>query len=90
MQVNTGRNGSKQFTMRSAFRECNHTQPDFEPGPYGIKTVSTRFHPYLDPHRNPCQFLMDFERYGGEKSFGHVQIFYTDLDSVLISVLTRF
>jgi hypothetical protein len=28
-------------------------QPDFEPGPYGIKTVSTRFH----PHRNTCQFL---------------------------------
>jgi hypothetical protein len=24
----------------------SHTQPDFEPGPYGIKTVSTRFHPH--------------------------------------------
>jgi hypothetical protein len=24
----------------------SHTQPDFEPVPYGIKTVSTRFQPY--------------------------------------------
>jgi hypothetical protein len=24
----------------------SHKQPDFEPVPYGIKTVSTRFHPY--------------------------------------------
>jgi hypothetical protein len=46
MQVHKGRNGSKQFTMRSAIRECSHTQPDFEPGPYGIKTASTGFHPY--------------------------------------------
>jgi hypothetical protein len=31
----------------------SRTQPDFEPGLYGIKTVSTGFH----PHRNTCQFL---------------------------------
>ena len=24
---------AKKFTMRSAFRECSHTQPDLEPGP---------------------------------------------------------
>jgi hypothetical protein len=41
----------------------SHTHPDFEPGPYGIKPVSTQFHPYwpgstgTDPHRNMCQFL---------------------------------
>jgi hypothetical protein len=28
----------------------SHTQPDFKPGPYGIKTR-------IDPHRNLFQFL---------------------------------
>jgi hypothetical protein len=60
----------------------SHTQPDFEPGPYGIKTVSTRFHPYrpcstrTDPHRNTRQFLrilgVTIRR---RKHFGHVQNF---------------
>jgi hypothetical protein len=59
VQVYTGWNESKQFTMRSAFRECSHTQPDLEPGQYGIKIGSTRTR--IEPHRNPCQFLMDSE-----------------------------
>jgi hypothetical protein len=48
------------INMRSVFRECSHTQTDFEPGQHRIKTYrpgSTR----IDPHRNPCQFLMDSE-----------------------------
>jgi hypothetical protein len=44
----------------------SHTQPDFEPGPYGIKTVSTRFH----PHRSTCQFLRILGGYNtAEKTF---------------------
>jgi hypothetical protein len=49
----------------------SHTQPDFEPGPYGIITVSIRFH----PHCNPCQFQRILRlRYSEKKNFlGHVQ-----------------
>jgi hypothetical protein len=79
--------GSKQLIIHSV---NTVTQPDFEPGPYGIKPYrpgSTR----IGPHRNPCQFLMVF---GGiirrRKIYVYVQNFYTDFNSVLMSVLTQF
>jgi hypothetical protein len=49
-ELDAGPHGSKQFTI--------HSVTDFEPGQYGIKPYrpgSTR----IDPHRSPCQFLMD-------------------------------
>jgi hypothetical protein len=67
-----------------------------EPDPYGIKTVSTRFHPYwlsstcIDPHRNTCQFLRILgatKRW--RKHFGHVQNFCA-FQTVYKSVLNPY
>jgi hypothetical protein len=74
----------------------SHTQPDFEPGPYGIKTVSTRFQPYrpgstrIDSHRNTCQFLrIPGATIRRRKHFVHVQNFCAS-QTVYKSVLNPF
>ena len=41
-ELDVGPQGSKQPTIHSV---NTITQPDFEPRPYGIKTVSACFHP---------------------------------------------
>jgi hypothetical protein len=79
-ELDAGSHGSKEFTMRSAFRECSHTQPD-------LNRVHTELKPYrpgstrIDQHCNPVNsWWIPRVRCGGEKSFGHVQNFYTDFD----------
>jgi hypothetical protein len=74
-ELDAGPHGSKQFTMRSAFWELKPYRPS-----------STR----IDLHCNPCHsWWIPRVWYSGEKSFGNVQNYYMDFDSVLVFVLTR-
>jgi hypothetical protein len=64
----------------------SHTKPDFEPGPYGIKTVLTRFH----SHRSTCQQLkIPGATIRRRKHFGHIQNFCTS-QTVQKSVLNPY
>jgi hypothetical protein len=78
---------SKQFAMRSAFQEFSHTGRI-------LNWVHTELKPHrpdstsVDRHRNPCQYLMRYREY--DTVFVIFKFFYTDFNSVLISVLTRF